>query len=163
MVWLVPSMDRLWIEGADGRRRFLDRLTLSFEPGHADAALTYEKAMRERNRLLKDQVRDAMWYAALEAQMASAGAEIQANRRAALDRLAAAQTEAETAFPTAALTLTAAEGSETPDTAEAFAQALSQNRQRDLSRRAHPDRPAPRRSRGPVRRQGHPGAAMFHR
>jgi DNA replication and repair protein RecF len=23
-------MDRLWIEGADGRRRFLDRMTLSF-------------------------------------------------------------------------------------------------------------------------------------
>lgn len=29
MVWLVPAMDRLWIEAAEGRRRFLDRLTLS--------------------------------------------------------------------------------------------------------------------------------------
>ncbi len=37
ILWLVPAMDRLWIEGADGRRRFLDRMTLSFEPGHADA------------------------------------------------------------------------------------------------------------------------------
>ncbi len=39
MVWLVPAMDRLWLEGADGRRRFLDRLTLSFEPGHAEVSL----------------------------------------------------------------------------------------------------------------------------
>jgi len=70
VVWLIPSMDRLWIEGAEGRRRFLDRIALSFDPSHAEASLTYEKAMRERNRLLKEQVRDAHWYAALEGQMA---------------------------------------------------------------------------------------------
>ncbi|MFV2003469.1 MAG: AAA family ATPase, partial [Paracoccaceae bacterium] len=34
MLWLVPAMDRLWIEGADGRRRFVDRMAMSFEPGH---------------------------------------------------------------------------------------------------------------------------------
>lgn len=43
MVWLVPSMDRLWIEGPEGRRRFLDRMTMSFEPDHAEAVLTYER------------------------------------------------------------------------------------------------------------------------
>ena len=132
MVWLVPSMDRLWIEGADGRRRFLDRITLSFEPNHAENTLTYEKAMRERNRLLKDQVRDAHWYAALEQQMATAGTAIQANRRAAVDRLAAAQDGAETSFPAATLALTGADGSAPPDSAETFAQALADGRQQDL-------------------------------
>ncbi|MFN3662758.1 DNA replication/repair protein RecF [Yoonia sp.] len=106
VLWLVPSMDRLWIEAADGRRRFLDRATLSFEPTHADAVLTYEKAMRERNRLLKDMVRDPHWYAAIEAQMAEAATQITTNRNRAIDELAAAQTAAVTAFPTAALTLT---------------------------------------------------------
>ena len=105
VLWLVPAMDRLWIEGADGRRRFLDRATLSFQPSHADAVLRYEKAMRERNRLLKDMVRDAHWYLALEAQLAEAGAEIEINRRAAIDALMHAQADAATAFPTAALTL----------------------------------------------------------
>ncbi|RME16194.1 MAG: DNA replication and repair protein RecF, partial [Alphaproteobacteria bacterium] len=62
LVWLVPAMDRLWVEGAEGRRRFLDRMALSFEPAHAEAVLTYEKAMRERNRLLKDGARDGHWY-----------------------------------------------------------------------------------------------------
>ena len=70
LLWLVPAMDRLWTEGAAERRRFIDRLALSFNPAHAEATLTYEKAMRERNRLLKDQVRDAAWYEALEQQMA---------------------------------------------------------------------------------------------
>jgi DNA replication and repair protein RecF len=74
VLWLVPAMDRLWIEGAEGRRRFLDRMALSFFPDHAEATLAYEKAMRDRNRLLKDQVSDAHWYAALEGQMAQAGA-----------------------------------------------------------------------------------------
>lgn len=132
IVWLVPSMDRLWIEGADGRRRFLDRMVLSFEPGHADAVLDYEKAMRERNRLLKDMVRDAHWYAALEARMGAAGEAIRLSRLQTLDRLAAAQQDAETAFPAAALSLTAAEGSEAPEGAPALADALADNRQADM-------------------------------
>lgn len=105
MVWLTPAMDRLWTEGADGRRRFLDRIAMSFEPRHAEAVLDYEKAMRERNRLLRDQVTDGRWYDALEAQMAAAGAAIRANRDAAVARLTAAQEGAETAFPTAGLRL----------------------------------------------------------
>ncbi|MEL7114539.1 MAG: DNA replication/repair protein RecF [Pseudomonadota bacterium] len=132
MVWLVPSMDRLWIEGADGRRRFLDRITLSFDPNHAENTLSYEKAMRERNRLLKDQVRDSHWYIALERQLAETGVAIQTARQAALTRLDAAQSTAETAFPTATLALTAPDMTKTPDTADEFAALLAENRQKDL-------------------------------
>jgi DNA replication and repair protein RecF len=132
IVWLVPSMDRLWIEGADGRRRFLDRMVLSFEPGHADAVLDYEKAMRERNRLLKDMVRDAHWYAALEARMARAGVTIMQNRRVALAELAIAQDEAETTFPAADLALAHADGP-LPETEEDLRLALARNRPRDLA------------------------------
>lgn len=131
IVWLVPSMDRLWIEGADNRRRFLDRMTLSFIPDHAEAVLAYEKSMRERNRLLKDMVRDAHWYTALERQMAEAGETITRNRHAALARLAAAQTGAETAFPAAELDLIHPDG-DLPDTAEALASAWAENRPSDL-------------------------------
>lgn len=132
VLWLIPSMDRLWIEGAEGRRRFLDRMTLSFTPSHADSSLAYDKAMRERNRLLKDQVREPSWYAALEAQMASAGAKIHANRIAALDVLAEAQSGAQTSFPTAVLELTQTEG-EMPDTEDDLREALAESRFRDLS------------------------------
>ena len=102
VLWLVPAMDRLWIEGADGRRRFLDRMTLSFLPDHGDQTLRYEKAMRERNRLLKDMVREPSWYLALENAMAEAGAAIHANRLNALQAIARAQEEAEAAKKTAA-------------------------------------------------------------
>ena len=93
-VWLTPAMDRLWTEGPGDRRRFLDRITLGFTPGHADTSLAYEKAMRERNRLLKDG-RDGResgaWLDALEAQMARAGARIARARAESLERLTAAQ------------------------------------------------------------------------
>jgi DNA replication and repair protein RecF len=129
IVWLVPAQDRLWIEGADGRRRFLDRIALSFFPEHAEAVLSYEKAMRERNRLLRDGVKDARWYGALEGQMADAGARLTAHRRDAIARILAAQEGAATAFPAAALTL------EMPDlTMPAdFAEAMAESRPRDMA------------------------------
>lgn len=133
IVWLVPVMDRLWVEGAEGRRRFLDRLTLSFTPSHADAVLSYEKAMRERNRLLKDGQRDAHWYGAVEAQMAQSGAEIHANRLSAIALLQEAQASAETEFPTAELSLIQADGGQAPEDEMALATALSESRPRDLA------------------------------
>ena len=110
VLWLVPSMDRLWIEAAEGRRRFLDRMTLSFLPDHGEAVLAYDKAMRDRNRLLKDQVSDPHWYGALESRMAEAAAQVSAHRIDALTRLAAAQQGAQTLFPRADLTLSHPDG-----------------------------------------------------
>ncbi|AXI44553.1 DNA replication/repair protein RecF [Sulfitobacter sp. SK012] len=129
VLWLIPAMDRLWIEGADGRRRFLDRMTLSFLPDHAELSLNYEKAMRERNRLLKDMVREPSWYAALEARMAEAGVAIDANRRHALEALSKAQDAAETAFPAATLELQC----DMPRDIDGFQAALADNRMRDLA------------------------------
>ena len=132
VLWLVPSMDRLWIEGADGRRRFLDRMAKSFEPSHAEASLMYEKTMRERNRLLKDQVRDPGWYSALEAQMARSGHAIHQGRVDTLKLLAAAQDQAATAFPVAELELTLTEG-EMPESEDDLRDALAESRFRDIA------------------------------
>ncbi len=131
MLWLVPSMDRLWLEGAEGRRRFLDRIALSFEPSHADAALTYEKAMRERNRLLKDQVHEAAWYSALEAQMAKSGAALHRNRMLAIARLTDTQQD-DGAFPAAALSMLSGTEAPTPHSEEDLAAAFADSRRQDL-------------------------------
>jgi DNA replication and repair protein RecF len=107
-VWLTPAMDRLWAEGPGDRRRFLDRMTLGFTPGHAETALAYEKSMRERNRLLKERPGDHAWLAALEGRMAGAGARMARARADAVARLAAAQGRADGAdslFPRADLSI----------------------------------------------------------
>lgn len=135
VLWLVPAMDRLWIEAAEGRRRFLDRMTLSFIPDHAAAVLAYDKAMRDRNRLLKDGVTDARWYTALEGAMAEAGVQVMANRAAALKRLEAAQVSAHdaaaTEFPQAGLTLVSPEGEDVPG--DQLALVWAEGRRRDMS------------------------------
>ena len=132
LVWLVPAMDRLWTESPEGRRRFLDRMVLSFRPDHAEAVLAYDKAMRDRNRLIRDEIRDPHWYGALEAQMAEAGARIQEARAATVARLDAAQSAADPWFPRAALTLAAADEGADPQGAEALRTALREGRSRDL-------------------------------
>ncbi len=133
IVWLVPVMDRLWLEGAGERRRFLDRMVMSFIPAHAEATLKYEKAMRERNRLLKDNVRDASWYGALEGQMAEAGGAISANRVEVLARLQAAQEGASSVFPAAELSLISADELPPEQTAETLLEALAAGRPRDMA------------------------------
>lgn len=109
IIWLTPAMDRLWTETAGERRRFLDRICLGFEPGHGEVSLSYEKAMRGRNRLLKAPSWDDAWMAGLEAQMARAGARIARIRAETLERLSEAQNQGDSGpkslFPKADLAI----------------------------------------------------------
>jgi len=99
VLWLTPAMDRLFQEGAGGRRRFVDRLVLALEPGHAVHAARYEAAMRARNKLLSEEgPNDEAWLSALEARMAEHGAALAENRvrtiRALGERIAAVPDDA---------------------------------------------------------------------
>lgn len=88
-VWLTPQMDRLFIDGASARRRFLDRLVYGFDPAHAGRVASYEHASRERARLLREGSGDSTWLAALEDTMAERGVAVAASRRELVGRLAA--------------------------------------------------------------------------
>ncbi|MCI4660611.1 MAG: DNA replication/repair protein RecF [Neomegalonema sp.] len=136
--WLTPAMDRLWIEGAAERRRFLDRLTLAFEPEHGPNSLGYEKAMRERNRLLKDGVNDPAWFGALERQMAEFAIEILRARARCVTRLSEAQARAKTLFPLAKIAIVDPEESTAPNTdffadPQALQEVWKKTRSRDLA------------------------------
>ncbi|CAM3225786.1 DNA replication/repair protein RecF [Paracoccus nototheniae] len=132
VIWLVPAMDRLWSDAPEGRRRFLDRVTLSLQPDHADHALAYDKAMRDRNRLLRDQIHDPGWFRALEAQMGQAGAALTRNRQQALAAIMAAQ-DGGADFPAARLTLMPGEGAADDPDADSIAARLAAMRPRDLA------------------------------
>jgi DNA replication and repair protein RecF len=107
LIWLTPAMDRLFIESAGGRRRFLDRLVLGFDAGHARAATRYETAMRERARLLKYGPRDPAWLEGLENEMAEAGIVIAQARATTVEALSQALAERGKAgaFPAASMVL----------------------------------------------------------
>lgn len=87
MLWLTPAMDRLFLEGASGRRRFLDRLVFGLHGGHARTVVRYERAMRERLRVLTEGRRDAAWLDGLEETMTLEGAAVTTARMEAIEKL----------------------------------------------------------------------------
>ncbi len=107
VLWLTPAMDRLFAASAGDRRRFLDRLVLALEPGHASHAARYEAAMRARNKLLAEpDSADPAWLAALEAGMAEHGAALAEARTRTVAALAEAiAASPATHFPRAAIAL----------------------------------------------------------
>jgi DNA replication and repair protein RecF len=94
LLWLTPAMDRLFAGPAADRRRFLDRLVLAIDPGHGKRVLAFEKAMRERNRLLSGPGPDPAWLEAAERQMAEHGVAVTAARLDALALLGELVTDA---------------------------------------------------------------------
>lgn len=107
VLWLTPAMDRLFADSAGSRRRFLDRLVLALEPGHAHHAARYEAAMRARTRLLTaDAPADPAWLTALELQMEEHGRAVAAARERTVAALSARITiEPESDFARAGLAL----------------------------------------------------------
>ncbi len=101
MAWITPDMDRLLAEGASTRRKFLDRLVYSFDPAHGGRVQRYEKAMRERLRLLREGGIDSVWLSALENEMAQTAVAIAAARRHMIERLRSAIAEGGDVFPRA--------------------------------------------------------------
>lgn len=133
LLWLTPAMDRLFLESPGGRRRFLDRLVLALEPGHANHAARYEAAMRARNKLLTDLPRaDPLWLDALETAMGEHGQAISASRAdtvAALNRRLADQPEG--LFARARLTIESDATNPRADLAADLAAVLRERRSRD--------------------------------
>lgn len=79
-LWLTPQMDRLFLDGASERRRFLDRMIFSGDPAHVGRVSRYENVVRQRSRLLQDGKDDRSWLEALEAQIVDTGVAIAASR-----------------------------------------------------------------------------------
>jgi len=104
-VWLTPQLDRLFLDGASDRRRFLDRLVTALHPEHAGDAAAYENALRQRSRLLGEGNRDPHWFTALEDTMARHGVALAANRADTVQRLDAAARLGVGPFPRASLAM----------------------------------------------------------
>ena len=86
-VWLTPQMDRLFVEGLSGRRRFLDRLVLALEPDHARQVAAHDEALQGRRRLLQGGATDPAWLAGLEHSQARHAVAVSAARRSLVARM----------------------------------------------------------------------------
>jgi DNA replication and repair protein RecF len=101
-------MDGLFTGTPGERRRFLDRLVLAVDAQHGARANAFERALRNRNRLLEDDVPNIAWLDAAEREIAEIGVALAAARRETVDRLAALAAAARndaSPFPWAELSL----------------------------------------------------------
>lgn len=144
LLWLTPREDRLWAGARGDRMRFFDRLVLAGDPAHGQTAIRYDKALRERQRLL-DRLNeggraDPAWLDALEREMAASGTAMAAARLDALVRLQGEiDARPETAFPKADLALEGfleaelADGKRAAEAEDDFLSALEHSRRRDAA------------------------------
>ena len=139
-VWLTPRMDRLFVEGASARRRFIDRMVFGFDPAHAGRVSAFETASRERIRLLQGpsagRAADPAWLGALEETMAQRGVAITAARKDMAAKLAGFCEQPVGPFPGARIALEGAIEDwldEGPALAaeDRFRAALAESRRRD--------------------------------
>jgi DNA replication and repair protein RecF len=140
LVWLTPAQDRLFLEGRTERLRFFDRLVFADTLGHAGVVSAYEKALRERLRLLTDGPADPAWLSALEARLGESGARAAANRaRTLLALREEIEARADRPFPQADLDLTgpaeqaALAGAEEAAIAAEIAAGMARSRERDAA------------------------------
>lgn len=138
--WVTPAMDRLFAGPPGDRRRFFDRLAFAFAPEHGAAAAAYERALRERQKLLDEGGASGAWLDGLEQEMSVHGAavaQVRARTLAALAEEIAARPEG--AFPKAVLSLTGAleaafaAGAASADIEDEFAARLRASRARDAA------------------------------
>lgn len=143
-VWATPEQDRLFSDARAARLKFLDRLVFAADPAHAASVSAYEKALRERLRLLTEgaegRAADPLWLDALELRLGEAGAEAALARAAALTTLQAAiDARNDRPFPQADLGLTgeaeamAAAGAGFEPIAGAIRDGLARSRARDAA------------------------------
>ncbi|MDY6923767.1 MAG: DNA replication/repair protein RecF [Pseudomonadota bacterium] len=99
-VWATPEQDRLFSDARAERLKFFDRLVFAANPDHAASVSAYDKALRERLRLLTDGAEgpnssgglaaDPLWLDALEIRLGEAGAAAAMARADALKTLQSA-------------------------------------------------------------------------
>jgi DNA replication and repair protein RecF len=136
IAWLTPAMDRLFLDAAAERRRFLDRLVLAVYPDHARQTAIFERAMRERSLLLRQGPRDPAWLRVLEDRMAGAGVAVAAGRMELVSGLNALLAEPDPTLPTMRLDLEGAvegwlENGAAIDAEERLASGLEASRAQD--------------------------------
>jgi DNA replication and repair protein RecF len=106
VVWLVPSMDTLFVGAPSERRRFLDRLALAVDAEHGSRVNALERSLRSRNRLLEEARPDAHWLDAVEHETAELAVAVAGQRVETVHRLDAVLASRKgSAFPPAEIAL----------------------------------------------------------
>ena len=140
IISLSPLMDKIFIEGKVNRRKFFDKITWVFVSTHANNVRSYEKAVKERNNLLKENSSDTIWFDNIEKQIVNFGTQILIDRFKVLKLLNMQINDSIINFPKAIMSLVGKienifnESSTIYSFKEEYIKALKENRKVDFYR-----------------------------
>ena len=134
MVLFHPGDLELATGSAEARRRFLDRLIEQMDATYGSALSSYEKALRSRNRLLKDPDVDRRSIRAYDAILASAGTVVGQTRGRVVADLAPLTEKAFAEVVGEQLPLAVTYRPRVEPTVAAIGEALAQSLDKDLAR-----------------------------
>lgn len=104
-VWLTLPMQQIFSNSSSERRTFFDLMVSNFFANHAGNLSGYEKSMRERLKLIKNQCKDEHWLNSLENSMFEFAQKISLARTETLKLLTNAIDQASSPFHRAQLSL----------------------------------------------------------
>ncbi|ACM49742.1 DNA replication/repair protein RecF [Anaplasma marginale] len=87
IVWLMPQLDHILLKAPSERLRFFDRVVHIFDKDYSSHIVRYEKAKRDRRKILREAPQDVNWLTSLENVMAASGVCIARMRLNALEIL----------------------------------------------------------------------------
>ncbi len=87
MLWIAPYTEKIFTGSASQRRNFIDKLVNIFDSEHSARLNEYEKNIKQRSKLLKDNINDVNWLEALEKKLSELSVSICSSRLELLDRL----------------------------------------------------------------------------
>ncbi|KJV69332.1 DNA replication/repair protein RecF [Candidatus Neoehrlichia procyonis] len=66
IIWLIPQLDHIFLKSSSERLKFFDRIVHIFDVNYASYITQYEKARRERSKILHISPQDYNWLLSLE-------------------------------------------------------------------------------------------------
>lgn len=87
IIWLTPQIDKIFIESKSIRRRFFDKMMIDLKPSLSHLFFEYDKAMKDRTKILKENFNDSVWLLKLEQVMIEKGIEIAKERISFCEKL----------------------------------------------------------------------------
>ena len=87
MLWIAPYTEKIFTGSSTMRRNFIDRLVNIFDSDHSIRLNEFEKNIKQRTKLLKDNVDDINWIEAIEKKLSELSVSICSSRLDLLERL----------------------------------------------------------------------------
>ena len=99
MLWVTPYDEKIFGGSASSRRNFIDRIVANFDQEHPSRVNEYNKLLKQRSKILKENINDEDWLNVIEDQLSKLAVTISSSRLDIVSRLAILLKDKRKGFP----------------------------------------------------------------